>query len=104
MRYHGDRRRLIGENRRIVRCICTRFEKYSSKLDISRSFIRIFETNPEDTFTRFEKYSSKLNISRSFIRIFETNLEDTFARLEKYLSKLNISRSLFRIFAARTTI
>ena len=49
---------------------CTRSEKYSSKLGISRSFIRIFEINPEDTFTRCEKFSSKLDISRSFIRIF----------------------------------
>ena len=49
---------------------CTRCEKYSSKLDISRSFIIIFEGNLEYTFTRCEKYSSKLDISRSFIRIF----------------------------------
>ena len=32
--------------------------------------LRIFEINPEDTFTRCEKFSSKLDISRSFIRIF----------------------------------
>ena len=56
-----------------------RYEKYSrpalalglsKKLDISRSFIAIFEINLEDTFTRCEKYSSKLDISRSFLRIF----------------------------------
>ena len=35
-----------------------------------RSLIRICEMNLEDTLTRFEKYSSKLDISRSFIRIF----------------------------------
>ena len=59
--------------------MCTRCEKYSrpalalglsKKLDISRSFIAIFEINLEDTFTRCEKYSSKLDISRSFITIF----------------------------------
>ena len=55
----------------------------SLKLDISRSFIRIFEINLQDTFTRFEKYSIKLDISRSFIRIFEINLQDTFTRLKK---------------------
>ena len=37
---------------------------------IFRSFIRIFMVNHEDTFTRCNKYSSKLDISRSFIRIF----------------------------------
>ena len=51
-----------------------------------------------DTFTRLEKYPIKLDISRSFIRIFEQNLEDTFTRLEKYPSKLDISRSFIRIF------
>jgi hypothetical protein len=34
-----------------------------------RSFIRIFAFGL-DTLTRFEKYSSKLDISRSLIRIF----------------------------------
>ena len=53
-----------------TKIMCTRCEKYSSKLDISRSFLRIFEINLEDTFTRCEKYSSKLDISRSFLRIF----------------------------------
>ena len=51
-----------------------------------RSLIRIFEINLQDTFARYEKYSSKLDISRSFIRIFEINLQDTFTRLKKYLS------------------
>ena len=32
--------------------------------------IRTFAIDSEDTCTRFEKYSSKLDISRSFIRIF----------------------------------
>ena len=62
-----------------TKIMCTRYEKYSrpalalglsKKLDISRSFIAIFEINLEDTFTRCEKYSSKLDISRSFITIF----------------------------------
>ena len=53
----------------------------------------------QDTLARGEKYLSKLNISRSLMRIFKEVLEDTFARSEKYLSKLNISRSLMRIFA-----
>ena len=35
-----------------------------------RTFIRIFEQKPEDTFTRREKYPFKLDISRLFIRIF----------------------------------
>ena len=38
--------------------------------------------NFEDTLARFEKYSSKLDISRSLIRICEMNLEDTLARFE----------------------
>ena len=33
--------------------------------------LRIFEINLENTFVRFEKYSSKLDISRSLIHIFE---------------------------------
>ena len=37
-----------------------------------RSLIRIFEINLQDTFARYEKYSSKLDISRSLIRIFAT--------------------------------
>ena len=49
-----------------------------------------FEINLLDTFTRVEKYSSKLDISRSFICIFVINREDTFARWEKYSSKLDI--------------
>ncbi len=32
--------------------------------------MRTFEANLEDTCTRSDKYSSKLDISRSFIRIF----------------------------------
>ena len=32
-----------------------------------------FEVNLEDIFTRCKKYSSKLDISRSFIRIFVTH-------------------------------
>jgi hypothetical protein len=59
-----------GKHQDGVMLFRTRSEKYSSKLGISRSFIRIFEINPEDTFTRCEKFSSKLDISRSFIRIF----------------------------------
>ena len=53
----------------------------------------------QDTLARGEKYLSKLNISRSLMRIFKEVLEDTLARCEKYLSKFNISRSLMRIFA-----
>jgi hypothetical protein len=48
-----------------------------------------------------KKYPSKLDISRSLIRIFELKLQDTHARCEKYPSKLGISRSLIRIFVAR---
>ncbi len=33
-------------------------------------FFLIFEMNLQDTFARFEKYSSKLDIYRSFFRIF----------------------------------
>ena len=33
-------------------------------------FSLMFAVNGEDTFTRCNKYSSKLDISRSFIRIF----------------------------------
>ena len=33
-------------------------------------YLTIFEVNFEDTFACFEKYSSKLDISRSLIRIF----------------------------------
>ncbi len=58
----------------------------------------IFEINLEDTGIRFEKYLSKLNISRSFISISEINLEDTGIRFEKYPSKLDISRSFISIF------
>ena len=60
--------------------------------------------NLQDTFARCEKYSSKLDISRSLIRIFEINLQDTFARCEKYSSKLDISRSLIRIFACMNAL
>ena len=35
-----------------------------------RSFISVFAINRENTFTRLEKYLSKLDISRSFMRIF----------------------------------
>ena len=35
-----------------------------------RSLIRIFAIDRQDTFARCEKYSSKLDISRSLIRIF----------------------------------
>ena len=62
-------------------------------------YLRIFEINLENTFARCEKYSSRLDISRSLIAIFEINLENTFARCEKYSSELDISRSLIRIFA-----
>ena len=41
---------------------------------IFRSFIRIFEINLQDTCARCEKYSSKLDISRSLIRIFINKL------------------------------
>jgi len=57
------------------------------------------ELSLEDTFVRLEKYSSGLDIFRSFIRISELSLEDTFVRLEKYSSGLDIFRSLIRIFA-----
>ena len=40
-----------------------------------RSLIRIFEVKLEDTFVRRKKYSSKLDISRSLIRIFAENHE-----------------------------
>ena len=45
-----------------------------------RQIIIIFEINLSDTCTRFEKYSSKLDIFRSFVRIFASNrgLKDTF--------------------------
>ena len=46
-------------------------KKIQAWLHISRSFIHTFEINLEDTFTRCEKYSSKLDIYRSFIRIFD---------------------------------
>ena len=36
----------------------------------NREEMSIFEINLQDTFTRFEKHPSKLDISRSFIRIF----------------------------------
>jgi hypothetical protein len=52
----------------------------------------------EDTFTRCEKYPSKLDISRSFIRTFEIELEGTSTRCKKYPSKLDISRSFIRTF------
>ena len=41
-------------------------------LCIFYSLIRIFMVNHEDTCARCEKYSSKLDISRSFICIFAT--------------------------------
>ena len=66
---------------------------------VFRSSTRTFTTHRLDTHTRFEKFSSKLDISRSLIRIFEVNLEDTDVRFENYSSKLDISRSLIRIFA-----
>ena len=44
------------------------------------SLIRIFTRNREDTCARFEKYSSKLDISRSLIRIFVTNESDIFGK------------------------
>ena len=36
--------------------------------------------NPEDTYTRCNKYSSKLDISRSFIRIFALNNEQDLVK------------------------
>ena len=41
-----------------------------------RSLIRIFEVKLEDTFVRRKKYSSKLDISSSLIRIFAKNHEE----------------------------
>ena len=38
----------------------------------------IFEVNLLDTFTRCEKYPSKLDISRSFIRIFAINENEEY--------------------------
>ena len=66
---------------------------------IIHPFSVFFEIKLEDTFTRGEKYPSKPDISRSFIRIFEIKLEDTYTRRKKYPSKLDISRSFIRIFA-----
>jgi len=46
-------------------------EKYYGKSYIFCSFIHTFsDCIAEDTCTRCEKYSSKLDISRSFVRIF----------------------------------
>ncbi len=42
-----------------------------------RSLIRIFKVNQEDTFARCEKYSSKLDISHSLIRIFAGKIANT---------------------------
>ena len=64
---------------------------------LARLFVSL-RLNLEDTFARYEKYSSKLDISRSLVTIFEINLEDTFARSNKYSSKLDISCSLICIF------
>ena len=47
------------------------------------SLIRIFTRNREDTCTRFEKYSSKLDISRSFIRIFVAMTENEKLALQE---------------------
>ena len=53
--------------------------------------------NLEDTLARFEKYSSKLDISRSIIRICEMNLEDTSLALKNiqvnliFLARLSVS-------------
>ena len=53
--------------------------------------------NLEDTLARFEKYSSKLDISRSLIRICEMNLEDTSLALKNiqvnliFLARLSVS-------------
>ena len=58
--------------------------------------------NLEYTCARCEKYSSKLDISRSPFTLFEVDLEYTCARCEKYSSKLDISRSLMRIFVKHT--
>ena len=38
----------------------------------------IFEVNLLDTFTRCEKYPSKIDISRSFIRIFAINENEEY--------------------------
>jgi len=48
-------------------------EKTAQEVASSLTFT-IFEENFEDTCTRCEKYSSKLDISRSFIRIFAKNV------------------------------
>ena len=52
-----------------------RFEKYRSKLRVSRSLVRIFELRSKISGARFEKYRSKLRVSRSLVTIFEVNLE-----------------------------
>ncbi len=46
------------------------YQKKEVLAGVARYFFLIFEINFEYTFIRFEKYSSKLDISRSFIRIF----------------------------------
>ena len=50
---------------------------------IIRLFFIIFEINLQDTFTHFEKYSSKLDISHSFIRIFAANIVKCIIILRK---------------------
>ena len=73
---------------------CIRFEKYSSKLN----FVE-FRPRSVEKINFLYILSLKLDISRSFIRIFEINLQDTCTRMDKYSSKLDISRSFIRIFA-----
>ena len=73
----------------------TRFEKYSSKLN----FVE-FRPRSVEKINFLYILSLKLDISCSFIRIFEINLQDTFTRLKKS-SKLDISCSFIRIFAAK---
>ena len=45
----------------------------ASLIFLARLFVSLW-LRQEDTFTRFEKYPSKLDISRSFIRIFAKNI------------------------------
>ena len=61
----------------------------------SALFFCIFELILEDTFARWEKYSSKLDISCSLIRIFEVNLLDTLARCKKIEVNFSFLARLF---------
>jgi len=51
----------------------------ASLIFLARLFVSLW-LRQEDTFTRFEKYPSKLDISRSFIRIFAKKILRTLAK------------------------